>query len=82
MASYHCAGFIGHLAVRDCACSRQFHFSAARGSYVFFAKLESVPEHESQHRLRCAPGFAGELLQAALLRFGECWLMHAGYSFR
>jgi hypothetical protein len=37
VVSNHGAGFIGHLAVRHCTRSRQFHLSATRGSYVFFA---------------------------------------------
>ena len=78
MAGNQGAGLIGDLAVWHCTRSRQFHFSATRGSYVFFAELESVPEDESQHGLRCVRRAS----RASFSRRRCCALVSAGWGMR
>ena len=81
MTGNGCARFVHDLLVRNGTGARDLLLGRSRCLYVVFALIESVPQHETQHGLRGAPGFTCKLNQAPLPRLGEKGLLHTLHSF-
>lgn len=74
------ARFVHYLLMWHGSRAGEFCLRSMRCMHIVFALLESVPQHEAQHGLRRASGFAGKLYQAALLSLSENGLLHAWCS--